>query len=104
MGQHLLYSYWISCPRFIGGDFNTILTASNKIRGLPIAAAEIENFKDCIESCDITQIHHKDISFTWWNGRAGDDYIFEKLYMLFSNVEFQKIFIFKGGTHIQIWI
>lgn len=60
----------------IGGDFNVVLEGEEKIRGLPITEEDADDFRSCIESCDLSQIQFKGSSFTWWNGKFGDYCIF----------------------------
>ncbi|KAH0695094.1 hypothetical protein KY290_021279 [Solanum tuberosum] len=69
----------MTTPWIVGADFNVVLNGEEKIGGLPVTAADIEDFRNCIESSDLSQISFKGCPFTWWNGRAGDDCIFERL-------------------------
>lgn len=41
---------------FVGGDFNVILGAEEKIEGLPVYPNEYEDFAFCINSCDLLDI------------------------------------------------
>lgn len=79
----------MSNPWFIGGDFNDVLNGEEKIGGLLV---DYDDFRTCIESCDLSQIHFKGSPFTWWNGRAGYDCIFERLDRILSNSEFLDLF------------
>lgn len=79
-------------PWLIGGDFNVVLNGEEKIGGVPVVAADVDDFKTCIESCDLSQVPFKGSPFTWWNGRAGDDCIFERLDRILINAEMQNIF------------
>ncbi|KAH0755697.1 hypothetical protein KY290_025967, partial [Solanum tuberosum] len=51
----------------IVGDFNVVLNRDEKIGGLPIMATDYEDFKTCIESCDLNQVQFKGSPFTWSN-------------------------------------
>lgn len=50
--------------RIIGGDFNVVLIAEEKIGGLPMEGTDYEDFKTCIESCDLVQVKFKGSPFT----------------------------------------
>lgn len=56
-----------------------ILNGEEKIGGLPVVNVDSDDFKTCIESCDLIQIPYKGSLLTWWNGRAGNDCFFERL-------------------------
>lgn len=54
----------VSIPWLLLGDFHTILNASDKIGQVSVIAADVEDFRDCIKSCELTQIIHKGSPFT----------------------------------------
>lgn len=56
-----------------------VLNGSKKIDGVTIVTSQVEDFKSCIELCEFLQVPDKRSPFTWWNGRDGEDYIFERL-------------------------
>ncbi|XP_049364489.1 uncharacterized protein LOC125829284 [Solanum verrucosum] len=58
-------------PWLIGGDFNVVLNAEEKIGGLPIHDTDHEDFDICIHSCELAEIQFKGSPFTWWTGRTG---------------------------------
>lgn len=80
-------------PWLIGGDFNVVVNGEKKIGGLPVDFAEVDDFK----SCDLTQVSFKGSPFTRWNGRAGDDCMFERMDRILSNSEFLDMF-----SHIEV--
>lgn len=63
-----------------------------QIRGIPIVAADVEDFHTCIELCELLQVTHKGSIFTCWNGRANNDYLFERLDRDLANKEFIALF------------
>ncbi|KAH0706068.1 hypothetical protein KY285_010599 [Solanum tuberosum] len=87
-------------PWFIGGDFNVVLNAEEKIGGLPVIAADYDDFENCISSCDLTEVKFKGSHFTWWNGRAGDDSIFERLDRILINQQMQGWFNHTEVEHL----
>jgi len=96
--------YSISCgmttPWIVGGDFNAVLNGEEKIGGIPVTAADVEDFQTCIGSSDLSQISFKGSPFTWWNGRAGEDCIFERLDRIFQNTKFQRLFSQSEVEHL----
>lgn len=74
-----------------GGDFNVILFEEEKQGGLQFTYAEAQDFAGCISSCALTELKHKGGSFTWWNGRVGEECIFKRLDMVLANQEFIQI-------------
>ncbi|XP_060216553.1 uncharacterized protein LOC132644029 [Lycium barbarum] len=69
----------IDIPWMVGGDFNVVLNKEEKIGGTPIVPQDYEHFAFCINSCELEETTFKGSPFTWWNGRAGNDCIFERL-------------------------
>jgi len=63
---------YISGPWLVGGDLNVVMNDEEKIGGY-------ENFECCISNCELTEVSYKGSPFTWWNGRAGNDCIYERL-------------------------
>ncbi|KAG5589342.1 hypothetical protein H5410_039856 [Solanum commersonii] len=87
-------------PWLIGGDFNRVLSGEEKIGELPIMADDYEDFKTCIEVCDLSQVQFKGSPFTWWNGRVGDDCIFERLDKNLINTDLQNMFSHSEVDHL----
>ncbi|KAG5585650.1 hypothetical protein H5410_046084 [Solanum commersonii] len=67
-----------SLPWMVGGDFNVIMGEEEKIGGFPIYLHEYEDFSFYINSCELNDLHFSGSPFTWWNGRADEDYIFKR--------------------------
>lgn len=82
----------MNCPWLVGGDFNVVLNGKEKIGGLPVTAVDCDDFRSCIESCDLYQCPFKGSPFTRWNGRVGDDCIFERLDRILVNSEMMNVF------------
>lgn len=79
-------------PWLIGGDFNVVLNSEEEIGGLPVTELDCEDFERCISSCDLLEVNFKSSPFTWWNGRAGADCIFESLDRILINQQIQGLF------------
>lgn len=63
----------------VGGDFNVIMDADEKIGGPPVYPNEVEVFSFCISSCELIDLNFKGNPLTWWNGRADEGCIFNRL-------------------------
>ncbi|XP_075076322.1 uncharacterized protein LOC142162982 [Nicotiana tabacum] len=79
-------------PWLIGGDFNVIWDEEEKFGGLPVSLNEIDDFRHCVNTCNLFDLGFKGSIFTWWNGRVDEDCIFKRLDRCLVNVEFQQIF------------
>ncbi|XP_059306395.1 uncharacterized protein LOC132057811 [Lycium ferocissimum] len=59
--------------------------SERKDRGNPIQPQDIEDFAFRINSCDLEEVKFKGSPFTWWNGRADEACIFERLDRMLVN-------------------
>ncbi|KAK9037329.1 hypothetical protein V6N11_022241 [Hibiscus sabdariffa] len=67
------------------GDFNTVSSQEEKIRGNPFIDSQAKAFHNFIEKCRILEMPIKGGAFTWSNLRSDDDAIIEKLdHVLFN--------------------
>ncbi|WMV32127.1 hypothetical protein MTR67_025512 [Solanum verrucosum] len=87
-------------PWLIGGDFNVVLNSEEKIGGLPVNDVDCEDLGNCISSSDLTEVQFKGSPFTWWNGRVGNDCIFEKLDRVLINQQMQDWFNHTEVEHL----
>nr|XP_009762621.1 PREDICTED: uncharacterized protein LOC104214623 [Nicotiana sylvestris] len=88
----------MDAPWLVGSDFNLIWDEEEKFGGLPVSLYEIDDFRYCVNTCNLFDLGFKGSVFTWWNGRAEEDYIFKRLDRCLPNVEFQQIFT---GIEVQ---
>nr|XP_009765405.1 PREDICTED: uncharacterized protein LOC104216959 [Nicotiana sylvestris] len=58
-----------------------------KFGGLPVSLNEINDFRHCINTCNLTDLGFKGSVYTWWNGRGEDDCIFKRLDRCLGNLE-----------------
>ncbi|XP_060201759.1 uncharacterized protein LOC132630196 [Lycium barbarum] len=82
----------MTIPWLVGGDFNVITDEEEKYGGLPVSLNEVEDFRHCIQSCNLTDLGYKGSVFTWWNGRGEDDCVFKRLDRCLGNFELQQLF------------
>lgn len=78
-------------PWLVGGDFNVIWDEEEKFGGLPVSLNEVDNFRHCVTTCNLFDLGFKGSIYTWWNGRAEEDYIFKRLDRCLANFELQQM-------------
>ncbi|KAK4716117.1 hypothetical protein R3W88_014455 [Solanum pinnatisectum] len=72
----------------VGGDLNIVTDESEKLVGLHVSQAEVEDFVQYINSCALNEIKFSRNCYTWWNGRREQDCIFKRLDRVFGNNDF----------------
>ncbi|XP_060183197.1 uncharacterized protein LOC132613164 [Lycium barbarum] len=82
----------ITTPWLFGGDFNVIVDEEEKYGELPVSIAEVEDFRHCIQICNLTDLGYKGSIYTWWNGRGGDDCVFKRLDRCLGFFEWQELY------------
>nr|XP_009782875.1 PREDICTED: uncharacterized protein LOC104231559 [Nicotiana sylvestris] len=82
----------MDAPWLVGGDFNVIWDEEEKFGGLPVSLNEIDDFRHCVNTCNLFDLVFKGSIFTWWNGRAEEDCIFKRLDRCLANLQFQQTF------------
>ncbi|XP_009803099.2 uncharacterized protein [Nicotiana sylvestris] len=91
----------ITVPWLVGGNFNVIRDEEEKYGGLPVSLIEVDDFRHCINTCNLTDLGFKGSIFTWWNGRSEEDCIFKILDRCFGNNELQQTFLGWEITHLS---
>ncbi|XP_070034936.1 uncharacterized protein [Nicotiana tomentosiformis] len=91
----------MTVPWLVGGDFNVIWDEEEKYGGLPVSLNEVDDFRHCINTCNLTDLGFKESIFTWWNGRSEDDCIFKRLDLCLGNMELQQTFPGLEVTHLS---
>lgn len=82
----------MTIPWLVGGDFNVIWDEEEKFGGLPVHLNEIDDFRHCINTCNLSDLGFKGSIFTWWIGRAEEDCIFKRLDRCVANQNFSRFF------------
>lgn len=72
----------------VGGDFNVILNAEEKLGGPPLSNTEASDFVHCINNCALIELATAGSKYTWWNGRIDEDCNFKRLDRVIVNKEF----------------
>ncbi|XP_019253967.1 PREDICTED: uncharacterized protein LOC109232667 [Nicotiana attenuata] len=91
----------MTSPWLVGGDFNVIWDEEEKFGGLPVSLNEIDDFRHCVNTCNLSDLGFKGSIFTWWNGRYEDDCIIKRIDRCLGNVELQEIFPGLEFTHLS---
>ncbi|XP_026383451.1 uncharacterized protein LOC113278946 [Papaver somniferum] len=55
----------------LGGDFNVVLSYEEKIGGRRPLRISMQEFRNCLESCNLIQATRIGIKYSWCNNRAG---------------------------------
>nr|XP_009616442.1 uncharacterized protein LOC104108979 [Nicotiana tomentosiformis] len=63
----------MTVPCLVSGDFNVIWDEEETFGGLPVSLDEVDDFRHCINTCNLTDLGFKGSIYTWWNGRAEED-------------------------------
>jgi hypothetical protein len=66
-------------PWLVVGDFNEILEASEKMGRIERQWYQMEAFRQALSNCALQDMGFQGNRFTWWNGRNGDDCVYERL-------------------------
>lgn len=56
----------------MGGDFNKILSRTEKIGGPPRQQWQMDNYREAIDCCGLDDLLFVGHGFTWSNGKGGD--------------------------------
>ncbi|XP_075109006.1 uncharacterized protein LOC142180816 [Nicotiana tabacum] len=88
-------------PLACGGDFNVTWDEEEKFGGLPISLNEINDFRHCITTCNLSDLGFKGSIYTWWNGRGEADCIFKRLDRCLGNLELQQLWPGIEVTHLS---
>lgn len=81
-----------------------MLNRDEKIGGFPVTYSNVEDFKNCIESCHMLQVQYKGSLFIWWNGRWGLTIFFRGWIELWFHLIFRIYFHVDKSSIIQRWI
>lgn len=63
----------VNMPWMVGGDFNTILNADEKIGRVDASLISMNDFRDCVDACGLMDCGYTGSKFTWSNNQAGQN-------------------------------
>ncbi|XP_070005789.1 uncharacterized protein [Nicotiana sylvestris] len=76
-------------PWLISGDFNNVLTTTDRL-GQLVTASEVHEFKQCIDNMQLTPLRTKGYFFTWCNKQNANDRVYSKIDWAFGNFNWTK--------------
>ncbi|XP_075074720.1 uncharacterized protein LOC142162285 [Nicotiana tabacum] len=79
-------------PWIILGDFNSILSAGDRINVEPVHQQELADFQCCIDDIRIGQITKRRCQFSWSNKRDVEDRIYSHIDWTFGNPDWFQIY------------
>ncbi|XP_019224481.1 PREDICTED: uncharacterized protein LOC109206146 [Nicotiana attenuata] len=88
----------ITTPWLIGGDFNAVLYSQDRLMGNPITYAETQDFANCIQTLQLSELLWKGDYYTWSNKQDGTDRIRSRIDRMFGNFEW----MMQWGQVLQI--
>ena len=69
----------LDVPWSVVGDFNLVISCSKKKGGRPPCTLGMEEFRDYIDGCSLTDVGFAGPKFTWCNNQRGEDRILARL-------------------------
>ena len=67
------------------GDFNQVLLTKDKVSFRDNQLKGVQQLRDCLDKCLLSEIPSKGQYLSWMNNRKGKDLIWEKLDRVFAN-------------------
>ncbi|KAL5776412.1 hypothetical protein ACOSP7_009338 [Xanthoceras sorbifolium] len=92
-----------SLPWLCGGDFNEILFPNEKDGGVERARHLINNFRRCLDDCELHDLGFTGPPFTWCNGRQTADFIQARLDRFVCDSGWRQFFPFTTVHHLDFW-
>ena len=89
-----------SNPWIVGGNFNVIPNAEEKLGGLPFTHSEVSDIAHCVSNSALVELPTTRSKFTWWNGRIDEGYIITWLDRVMVDYEFQDILPSSSVQHL----
>lgn len=101
-----------SLPWLCLGDFNEVVTNSEKRGGTIRNASQMERFRNAIEDCNLGDLGYIGSKYTWCNGRGPREFIKERLDMGLATQEWCNNFLevvlevlaARSADHKPLWI
>ncbi|XP_042969166.1 uncharacterized protein LOC122301869 [Carya illinoinensis] len=73
------------------GDFNEILYQKEKLGGASRPYKQIEEFRQVVERCGLSDLQSRGQKYTWANNKFGGDFIKERIDRAFANKEWSNL-------------
>lgn len=69
----------------MGGDFNALLSSTNRWQGNPVTNAEVVDFQQCLQDTELMEIRAVGDAYTWTNNQEWTDHICSNIDRCFAN-------------------
>ncbi|XP_026458904.1 uncharacterized protein LOC113359498 [Papaver somniferum] len=83
----------LNLPWLVIGDFNVVLSCEEKKGGRQPLKVAMQDFRDCIEYCNLIQAPRTGIKFSWCNNRVGKKRILCDLDRAFYNLQWLECYV-----------
>ncbi|XP_060968323.1 uncharacterized protein LOC115710989 [Cannabis sativa] len=101
--QSLQFKNGLESPRFLIGDFNEILSQSDKLGGSLRNESQIEAFRNTLDHCHLQDLPYEGDRFTWVKNRKAVTTIKERLDWVFTNHLWSSIFEVPTVSHLDFF-
>lgn len=72
-------------PWLVGGDFNVVRFSDECSGGAPLSQSPIQDFNDCIQTCELMELQPTGLDFTWEGSRSTGRLVKKLDRLLFSD-------------------
>ncbi|KAH7855457.1 hypothetical protein Vadar_025073 [Vaccinium darrowii] len=72
-------------------DFNQVIGGHDKVGGIIPSQRAISSFHDMITDCGLVDLESKGPRFTWRTNRSGENFIMERIDMVFPNTKWREL-------------
>lgn len=90
-------------PWCCAGDFNEILSYEEKIGGSDRTRASMDDFRDCLDACELRELETYGEQMTWDNRRAGCANVQERLDRVVVNLPWADLFQTARVSSLDFW-
>lgn len=96
---HCIYDHY-KCPWLLAGNFNEILSSSEKFGGRVINLNRSNQFLNCLNYCNLIDLGFKGSRYTWTNNHKCGSTILERLDRCLANFDWNVLFPNSLVTHL----
>ena len=82
------------------GDFKAILNSAEKLSLRPPNSAEIDAFRNVLDSCSLKDLGYRGYTYTWSNKRPGDANTKLRLDRVMATMEWRAKFLITTVSHL----
>lgn len=74
----------VNLPWLLMGDFNSVLSTSDRVGGTVVNMTEIVDFQECVEKCGLVELPHQGSRYSWTD-RQSENRVLFKIDWVFIN-------------------